>query len=141
MTDLIWANSGDAHVLEPPGLWQERLPADLAARMPRSEKIDERTETGAHRWPLLRAQNRAQPGDERRGPGGRRAEGQRAPGGNAGPGSMGRPPGAWDVQLRLKDLDEEGIWGEVVYPSIGLWNGMIKDPVLYREGVGRPTTG
>ena len=46
-----------------------------------------------------------------------------------------RPPGAHDVQLRLKDLDDEGIWGEIVYPSIGLWNGMIKDPALYREGV------
>ena len=48
---------------------------------------------------------------------------------------MGRPPGAYDVQLRLKDLDEEGVWGEIVYPSIGLWNGLIKDPVLYRDGV------
>jgi predicted TIM-barrel fold metal-dependent hydrolase len=46
-----------------------------------------------------------------------------------------RLPGGWDVQLRLEDLDQEGIWAEVVYPSIGLWNGLIKDPVLYREGV------
>ena len=44
MTEKMWANSGDAHVLEPPDLWQERMPADMAARMPRSEKIDERTE-------------------------------------------------------------------------------------------------
>jgi predicted TIM-barrel fold metal-dependent hydrolase len=48
---------------------------------------------------------------------------------------FGRPPGAFDVHLRLKDLDEEGVWGEIVYPSIGLWNGLIKDPVLYRDGV------
>jgi predicted TIM-barrel fold metal-dependent hydrolase len=48
---------------------------------------------------------------------------------------FGRPPGAFDVKLRLKDLDEEGVWGEIVYPSIGLWNGLIKDPVLYRDGV------
>jgi predicted TIM-barrel fold metal-dependent hydrolase len=46
-----------------------------------------------------------------------------------------RPPGAWDVEVRLKDLTQEGIWGEIVYPSLGLWNGLIKDPVLYREGV------
>ena len=45
MTDRIWANSGDAHVLEGPDyLWKERLPADMADRMPRSERVDERTE-------------------------------------------------------------------------------------------------
>ena len=44
MTDKMWVNSGDAHVLEPPDLWKERMPAEMAARMPRSEKIDERTE-------------------------------------------------------------------------------------------------
>ena len=46
-----------------------------------------------------------------------------------------RPPGSWDVALRLRDLDSEGIWGEVVYPSLGLWNGLIHDEELYREGV------
>ena len=30
-----------------------------------------------------------------------------------------RAPGANDPQLRLVDLDEEGIWGEVIYPSLG----------------------
>jgi predicted TIM-barrel fold metal-dependent hydrolase len=50
-------------------------------------------------------------------------------------GGFDRPPGAWDVDLRLRDLDREGIWGEIVYPSIGLWNGLIKDPALYRAGV------
>jgi hypothetical protein len=34
---MLWANSGDSHVMEPPDLWQQRLPADLAERMPRSE--------------------------------------------------------------------------------------------------------
>ena len=29
---------------------------------------------------------------------------------------------------RLKDLDEEGIWGEVMYQSIGLWSSLIEDP-------------
>src|SRR5262249_35384010 len=46
-----------------------------------------------------------------------------------------RPPGSWDVQDRLLDLDGEGIWAEIVYPSLGLWTGLIKDPLLYREGV------
>src|SRR5262245_33799908 len=41
---MIWANSGDSHVLEPPGLWAERMRADLAARMPRTEEVDDRHE-------------------------------------------------------------------------------------------------
>jgi predicted TIM-barrel fold metal-dependent hydrolase len=32
----------------------------------------------------------------------------------------------------MADLDQEGIWGEVVYSSLGLWEGMIKDPALIR---------
>jgi predicted TIM-barrel fold metal-dependent hydrolase len=44
-----------------------------------------------------------------------------------------RPPGARDVRKRLLDLDEEGIWGEVMYQSIGLWSSLIEDPQLIRE--------
>ena len=135
MTDRMWVNSGDADVLEPPGLWEERMPADLAARMPHSERIDERTERvhidgrsferkiGIN--PVLSDEDmeRAGANTSWRKAGMRFSEVQN------------RPPGAHDVQLRLQDLDDEGIWGEIVYPSIGLWNGMIKDPVLYREGV------
>ena len=46
-----------------------------------------------------------------------------------------RAPGSGDVQLRLKDLDEEGIWGELVFPSLGMWNASIKDPGLLRRGI------
>ena len=44
-------------------------------------------------------------------------------------------PGAHDMQIRRKDLDDEGIWGEVIYPSVGMWNSMISDPGLIREAV------
>ena len=44
-----------------------------------------------------------------------------------------RPPGARDVQRRLTDLDAEGIWGEVLYQSIGLWSALIEDPQLIRD--------
>src|SRR5262245_27720784 len=43
-----------------------------------------------------------------------------------------RPPGAHDMQERLKDLDHEGIWGEVMYGSLGLWEHMIEDRDLVR---------
>jgi predicted TIM-barrel fold metal-dependent hydrolase len=45
-----------------------------------------------------------------------------------------RPPGAANTHERLKDLDQEGVWGEVTFPSLGMWANMIKDPVLVREG-------
>lgn len=44
-----------------------------------------------------------------------------------------RPPGARDLQARLADLDREGIWGEVVYSSVGIWEHMIKDRELVRR--------
>ena len=44
-----------------------------------------------------------------------------------------RPPGSRDVRLRLQDLDEEGVWGEVMYQSIGLWCSLIEDPTADRR--------
>jgi predicted TIM-barrel fold metal-dependent hydrolase len=132
---FIWANSGDAHVLEPPDLWKSRMPAGMAERMPRSEKRDDGTEviyvdgkSFSRRLPLD-----AVASEEDLLAAGGLASGREA--GMKFSELMSRPPGAWDVQLRLKDLDQEGVWGEIVYPSIGLWNGLIKDRELYREGV------
>ena len=34
----LWANSGDSHLVEPEDVFSARMPADLAVRMPRSEK-------------------------------------------------------------------------------------------------------
>jgi predicted TIM-barrel fold metal-dependent hydrolase len=131
---LLWANSGDSHVVEPPDLWTKSMPARLAERMPRSEEVDERTEIihvdgYSFTWnkgvnPQLSEEDLV----------------------NAGLVARGREPGiraldmffadsTRDLALRHEDLDHEGIWGEIVYPSIGLWNGLIRDPELYREGV------
>jgi predicted TIM-barrel fold metal-dependent hydrolase len=121
--------------MEPSDLWTDRMPADLAARMPRTEPVDDRTErlhvdgrsfTRKLQWnPEVTEEDLARAGRLARAsePGTRALD-------------LFRPPGAWgDVLTRLVDLDEEGIWGEIVYPSLGLWTGLIKDPVLYREGV------
>ena len=130
---MIWANSGDGHIMEPDSLWAERMSPEMAARMPRSEQIDERTErihidgqSFDHRMPIspVVTEEDFQAGDlVARG----RKAGMRA-------WDLFRPPGANDPRVRLQDLDEEGIWAEILYPSVGLWNGLIKDPVLYREG-------
>ena len=44
-----------------------------------------------------------------------------------------RLPGAVSLPPRLKDLDAEGIWGEVLYQSIGLWSALIEDRQLIRD--------
>jgi predicted TIM-barrel fold metal-dependent hydrolase len=133
MKGMIRANSGDSHLMEPADLWTQRLPVELAQRMPRSEQIDERTEMvfvdgrsfkRKLQWnPELSREDLIQAGQLTRG----RRPGMRAL-------DFFRPTGAWDVRVRLQDLDREGVWAEIVYPSIGLWNGLIHDPLLYREG-------
>jgi predicted TIM-barrel fold metal-dependent hydrolase len=39
-----------------------------------------------------------------------------------------------DAAHRLKDLDEEGVWGEVIYPSLGIWTFNIRTPELVKLG-------
>jgi predicted TIM-barrel fold metal-dependent hydrolase len=90
----------------------------MAARMPRSVKDpDGRHETvyvDGHEF-------------RRRMPGGRLAD-------DSGRSVGERAPGANEQSLRIRDLDEEGIWAEVVYPSLGIWAASIEDPVLLQAG-------
>ena len=116
----IWANSGDSHFLEPDDLWFQIMPAKFAERMPRSERVGDDEEIvhidgqSFHRkLPKIMTRKGAD--------GLTIAE------------LSSRPPGSRDVRARLLDLDEEGIWAEVIYPSLGLWQNMITDPVLVRE--------
>lgn len=111
----IWANSGDSHFLEPEDLWRANMPKALGERMPWSERDGE--------WELVHID-----GDviRRRPPSPARQKIEEL---------SVRPPGARDVASRVKDLDAEGIWGEVVYPSLGFWAAMIKDPALVREAM------
>jgi predicted TIM-barrel fold metal-dependent hydrolase len=119
MTEKIWANSGDSHFLEPTDLWHRILPKELADRMPRAEMIGE---------------------DEERVTVDGKSFTRKLPKVMTARGETGetitelssRPPGARDVRKRLDDLDEEGIWAEVMYQSIGLWSSLIEDPALIR---------
>jgi predicted TIM-barrel fold metal-dependent hydrolase len=120
--DKLWANSGDSHLVEPADLFESRMPADLAARMPRSVKDPDGEWETVHvdgmefrrRMPKM-----PESPDEVRGL----------------DGSVGvRAPGANDPHLRLKDLDQEGIWGEVTYPSIGIWSYSIRTPAVVAAG-------
>jgi predicted TIM-barrel fold metal-dependent hydrolase len=104
LIEKMRVHSGDSHVLEPNELFTSRLPADLGARAPRTER-DERVET-------IFVDNKVQ----------RRSRNDYL--------DSFRPPGAYDLAARLDDLDEEGVWGQLVFPSLGLWICLIEDPVL-----------
>ena len=120
MTDKIWAHSGDSHFIEPADLWHQIMPKAQADRMPRTEMIsdhEERVTVDGNSFvrsipKILRAKGAT---------------------GETIAEMSHRPPGARDVRQRLVDLDEEGIWGEVVYQSIGLWSALIEDPELIRD--------
>ncbi len=104
MTDMIWANSGDSHFLEPDDLWRENVPAKFRDLMPHAVKDDDGEFETVHvdgRSFRRKLPNEAQ------------LEFMEA---------SNRAPGAGDVGLRMKDLDQEGIWAEVVFPSLGMWN-------------------
>src|ERR1700730_18328080 len=111
MHHKIWANSGDSHFVEPDDLFIANLPKRLAERMPRSEEFDG--------YELLHVDGqtikRAMPKPIRDG---------EIKGWSLSQASS-RPPGARDASRRIVDLDQEGIWGEVTFPSLGVWSMLI----------------
>ncbi|GAA3137868.1 hypothetical protein GCM10020255_013520 [Rhodococcus baikonurensis] len=40
--------------------------------------------------------------------------------------------GIRDAKARLIDLDEEGVWGEVIFPSLGMWSSTFRTPELLK---------
>ena len=122
MAKKIWVNSGDSHFLEPPDLFQRILPKDLADRMPRSVKDPD----GSKETVYIDGEVIVRPLPKPIKDGEFKGETIAT--------LANRPPGAGDVRLRLQDLDSEGVWGEVVFPSLGMWANLIKDPVLVAEG-------
>jgi len=115
----IWANSGDSHLVEPDDLFTSSLPASLAARMPRSEKDPD----GRHETLHIDGET-----FRRRMPGAANLVDE------SGLTVFERAPGANDMRLRILDLNQEGIWAELVYPSIGIWMSSITDPKLLHAG-------
>ena len=121
--DKIWANSGDSHFLEPEDVLYERLrgtlPADLVERLPRTEKTA--TQETVYVDGEIIERKIPQPIREGENAGLRLQE------------VHNRPPGARDSRARLADMDNEGVWGQVLFPSLGIWNNLIKHPELSRR--------
>jgi predicted TIM-barrel fold metal-dependent hydrolase len=115
----LWANSGDSHATGEAERWAEILPPDLAARMPRSEKDpDGEYETvyvdgKSFRRKLPKLLTKAG------------ASGKTIA-------ELVTERGAASLDDRLRDLDQEGVWAEVVYASLGLWESMLTDPAMVR---------
>ncbi len=107
--DKIWTNSGDSHSMEPPDLYRSRMPSRFAERMPRTEIADGQMVTYIDGKTITR-----------RIPGGANLEMMEAM----------RAQGTYDNSKRLADLDDQGVWGEVIFPSLGLWYGEIESTDL-----------
>ena len=120
--DTLWTNSGDSHFIEPRNLFKENLPAALADRLPRSEKISDTEEIVHIDGRSFRRQLPRPPK-----PSTARAMVEFAEAMQQG--GEGASRGA----VRLEHLDDQGVWGEVIYPSLGLWYGQIHDPHLVAE--------
>ena len=106
--DKIWANSGDSHFLEPDTLWRDNVPAKFADLMPHSVKDSD----GEHETVHVDGKS-----FRRKLPSKAQLEFMEA---------SHRAAGAGDARLRLRDLDSEGIWGEVIFPSLGMWSASFR---------------
>jgi predicted TIM-barrel fold metal-dependent hydrolase len=116
-TDKIWANSGDSHFMEPDDLWRSSLPQRLADLVPRAVKDPDGL------WETVYVDGQA---FRRRLPSIKALEFQAA---------AQKAPGTFDLDARLSDLDNEGIWAEVVFPSLGMWASSFRTPEVLREAM------
>jgi len=107
--------SADDHMIEPPHLWVERVPARFRDRCPRIVEVD-----GREAWLyedvltyIPMGSCRALPGFEEAGyppaPGTARFDEIR--------------PGCYDPVERLKDMDVDGVWGQLCFPNYSRFAG------------------
>jgi len=102
--EKIWAHSGDSHLMEPEDLWTARLPKRLADRAPRSERGEKYEIVYIDGMQIDRQLNDFM--------------------------DAMRPPGFKDLNIRLQDLDREGVRNQLAFPSMGFWVNNIRDPEL-----------
>ncbi len=104
--EKIWAHSGDSHAMEPEDLWTSRLPKRLADRAPRTERGEK------YEIVYVDGQQKSRQLNDFM--------------------DAIRPPGASDIAIRLRDLDQEGVQCQLAFPSSGFWSVHIHDAELSR---------
>ena len=122
MSDLFRATASidypiidsDSHVNEPPELWQERLPAKLKERGPKVEHSEHGDmwsfDGGKQTWPVgLTAVAGLSYFDYK----------------VMGVTYESMRPGSFDTEARLEDMDADGIYAQVLYPSVTLTGAKI----------------
>jgi predicted TIM-barrel fold metal-dependent hydrolase len=113
--------SSDSHVFEPPDLWTTRIDRAFRDRAPRMVRID-----GADQ--IVIEQDQVLSGIGLISNAGARFEAPETISGNARFEDVHR--GGWDPTQHLADMRLDGVAGEVLYPSQGLFYFRIKDGAL-----------
>ncbi|MCE2391862.1 MAG: amidohydrolase [Proteobacteria bacterium] len=117
--------SADSHMMEPAALWQERLDRRFRDRAP--EVIEKRRNgrplhlfvaEGARPFPVAAGFSAGRSGQELRD--------------FMDQGYEGARPSGWDPVERLKDQDLDGVYAEVLYPTLGMPLFGIRDAELQR---------
>jgi predicted TIM-barrel fold metal-dependent hydrolase len=116
----------DSHVSEPLNLWQERLPAEYRAKAPRM-LTEYEGKPGA--WWLIEEDR--EPHNVILGFGGNKTleELQQLLKGFS---YAGAHRGGWDPAQRIKDMDQDGVAGDVLYTTLGFRMFWIKDAGFQR---------
>lgn len=104
--------SVDDHIIEPPHLWQSRLPERYRDIGPRVVQLDDGTEAWAYEDQIVRTMR----GNTRTLP-----EFDQDPLGFARFSEM--RPGCYDPQARLADMDADGVWAQVCFPDFSRFAG------------------
>ena len=98
-------NSGDSHVWEPADLWARELPTQVRDRALVVTSGDDGFETISIDGKVLRRESPSML-------------------------EATRPPGVFDPEARLLDMDEQGVNAELLFPTLGLWLYLADDPDL-----------
>ena len=104
--------SVDDHIIEPPHLWQSRLPAAYRERGPRVVELEDGTEAWLYEDQVIqtvRGNTRTLPGFDDDPLGVARFSEMR--------------PGCYDPSARLDDMDLDGIWAQVNFPDFSRFAG------------------
>jgi predicted TIM-barrel fold metal-dependent hydrolase len=106
LPDDVRAVSVDDHIIEPPGLWQDRLPERYRADGPHVVDLDDGTQAWVYEDQVIRTvrgNTRTRPGFEHDPNGWARFDEMR--------------PGCYDPKARLADMDADGVWAQLGFPD------------------------